>query len=187
MAGGHSQYRLRATPKKSSRLMESQLADYTVDDRASPTPTTPRSRRTPRNRADRRRTRSVVTDSDNEVPAHEVDDGSQPPTSAQPHGGTHQAHRRPPKKARFTEFTYGWVNYEEIPGYLADTRVTRQIHRSALYWLYGVPIQNRQDKTYHFLCKDCHLNKKVNAILKLNGGGDILHHFRARLYRFMEN
>ncbi|KAF2730624.1 hypothetical protein EJ04DRAFT_515135 [Polyplosphaeria fusca] len=136
MAGGQRQYGLRATPKKSSRLIESQLA-YTSDtERASPTPATPRSRRTLKTPAYRRRTQSVVTDSDNEVEPQEVDDdGSQPLTSAQPSGGNCEPCRKPPKKARITEFNYGWVNFEEIPGYLQDTR---QIHRSALYWLYGV-------------------------------------------------
>ncbi|KAF2728290.1 hypothetical protein EJ04DRAFT_591883 [Polyplosphaeria fusca] len=123
MAGGQRQYGLRATPKKSSRLIESQLA-YTSDtERASPTPATPRSRRTPKTPAYRRRTQSVVTDSDNEVEPQEVDDdGSQPPTSAQPSGGNREPHRKPQKKARITEFNYGWVNFEEIPGYLQDTR-----------------------------------------------------------------
>ena len=76
------------------------------------------------------------------------------------------------------EFDYDWVNYDKIPGYLADER---QVRRRAGYWLYGVPLQRVEDNTQWYLCKHCHLeDSPQNAVLKVNGGGGVLNHLRAR-------
>ncbi|KAF2728900.1 cytochrome P450 [Polyplosphaeria fusca] len=67
-----------------------------VDYRASPTPATPRSRRTPKSRAARGRTHPADIEIDTDVLIPETDDDDQPAKGAQSHGGTQESRQRSP-------------------------------------------------------------------------------------------
>ncbi|KAF2727922.1 hypothetical protein EJ04DRAFT_557083 [Polyplosphaeria fusca] len=86
--------------------------------------------------------------------------------------------RQPPKRTRIVDFDYSWVQWDRIPGFMADARL---INRISAYWLYGVPIQLKEGgpNKYRYLCKDCHLNK-VSAVFVASGGGSIRSHIMAR-------
>ncbi|KAF2733701.1 hypothetical protein EJ04DRAFT_553151 [Polyplosphaeria fusca] len=75
--------------------------------------------------------------------------------------------RQPPKRTRIVDFDYSWVQWDRIPGFMADARL---INRISAYWLYGVPIQLKEGGPnkyrYWYLCKDCHLNKDREILRK---------------------
>ncbi|KAF2731000.1 hypothetical protein EJ04DRAFT_526454 [Polyplosphaeria fusca] len=171
----NSPYGFRNTPMKSSKLIKSQYVDY----RASPTPATPRSRRTPKSCTTRGRTHPADIELDTNVLIPETDDDDQPAKGAQSHRGTQESRQRHPTAPRIYDFQYDWVRFDRIPGYLADDLSVR---RSSAVWLYGVPIPRRQDKIHWYLCKVCHLqeDRRINAILKINGGGSMWNHLRGR-------
>ncbi|KAF2728281.1 hypothetical protein EJ04DRAFT_528769 [Polyplosphaeria fusca] len=158
--------RLVNTPRRSPRISTPQISPS----RASPSPIGPPLRR----RTDRRRPITIL--SDNEDPAPEVIDAS---GSSQSHTALQQGLQQARKKPRISQFDYSWVVDARIPGYIADERQTR---RTSGYWLYGVPLVRRDDGTHWYLCKVCHLQvpPKYNAILRINGGGSVLHHLCAR-------
>ncbi|KAF2734267.1 hypothetical protein EJ04DRAFT_552806 [Polyplosphaeria fusca] len=112
MAPG-SPYGLRNTPRRSSKLIESQSADY----RASPTPQTPRSRRPPKPRPGRGRTRldtiPVDIESDNDVVIPETDDDDQPSKNAQYRGGEIRKARQ---KVGYTLQTAPLIRYWSVIG-----------------------------------------------------------------------
>ncbi|KAF2730622.1 hypothetical protein EJ04DRAFT_567563 [Polyplosphaeria fusca] len=147
MAPG-SPYRLRNTPKRSSKLLESLYADY----RASPTPRTPRSRPYAKSRPNRGRTgpRAVDIESDADVIVSETDDDDQPSKNTQYRGGQiRDGRRRAPKASRMALPNFIWVVWDRIPGYVADDRDTQ---RRAPYWNYGVPIRYKRDTSQWYLC-----------------------------------